>query len=108
MKLVELVKYFRNGGTYEEFCLQQSLNLESEVIEIYTEKPFRIDNELAFFEIENTEGRIEYTLNEVKYFNIFDFYYFLDAMEESNNIKHLSLSDDEIANRLYNYAINDA
>jgi hypothetical protein len=108
MKLIELVNYFRKEGIYEEFCQSQSLSLESEVVEIYMEKPFSIDNNLVFFEIENTEGKIEYTFNGVKYFNLFDFYYFLDAIEESNNKEYMSLKDDEIANRLYDYAMNDA
>lgn len=57
MKLLELVKYFKEGGSYEEFCQSQSLNIEAEVVEIYMEKPFSIDNDLAFFEIEKTEGK---------------------------------------------------
>ena len=56
MKLVELVNYFRSGGVYYKFCQSQLLNAESEVVEIFMENPFAIDNELAFFEIEKTEG----------------------------------------------------
>ncbi|MEO8236879.1 MAG: hypothetical protein ABI793_12245 [Flavobacterium sp.] len=108
MKLIELVKYFRTDGIYEEFCQSQSLNIDSEIVEIYMEKPFCINNDLAFFEIENTEGKIEYNFNEVKYFNLFDFYYFLDAIEESKNNENRSLTDEEIAKRLYDYAIKDA
>lgn len=108
MKLIELVDYFREGNSYEGFCQSQSLNVASEVVEIYMEKPFSIDNDLAFFEIENTEGKMEYTFNGVQYFNLFDFYYFLDAIEESNNDENVSLADDIIAKRLYDYAINDA
>jgi hypothetical protein len=108
MKLLELVSYFRKGGIFEEFCQQHSLNFESEVVEIYMAKPFSIDNDLAFFEIENTEGKIEYVFNGENYFNLFDFYYFQDAIEESNSDTNLSLSDETIAKRLYDYAMNDA
>ncbi|OJW02647.1 MAG: hypothetical protein BGO52_00600 [Sphingobacteriales bacterium 44-61] len=108
MKLVELVNYFRSGGAYEDFCQSQSLNTESEVIEIYMEKPFNLDNSLAFFEIEKTEGKNEYILNGVKYFNLIDFYYFLDSIEESNIDENASLTDNEIAKKIYDYAINDA
>jgi len=72
------------------------------------QKPFSINNDLAFFEIENTEGMAEYTFNGVKYFSLFDFYYFLDAIEESNHGENASLTDDTIAIHLYGYAINDA
>lgn len=54
MKLAELIQFFRNGGSYEEFCQTQSLDTESEVVEIYMEQPVKIDNNLAFFEIEKT------------------------------------------------------
>jgi len=40
--------------------------------------------------------------------NLFDFYYFLDAIEEANNNQNRSLSSEELAKLLYNYAINDA
>lgn len=108
MKLLELVKYFRKDGTYEEFCEKHSLNLESEVVEIYMKKPFSFDNDLAFFEIENTEGKIEYTFNNENFYNLFDFYYFQDAIEESNSQNNILLSDAIIAKRLYDYAMNDA
>lgn len=108
MKLVDLVHYFRNGGDFEEFCLQQAINAESEVIEIYMQKPFSLESELAFFEIEKTEGAVEYSLNNVKYYNLFDFYYFMDVIEESNNSQNGELTDNEIAKILLSYAINDA
>jgi len=76
MKLLNLIKYFREGGSFEEFCKINSLNVNSEVIEIYMEQPLEIDNNLAFFEIEKTAGRIEYEEENVKYYNLFDFIIF--------------------------------
>lgn len=108
MKLVDLIQYFRNDGSYEDFCESQNLNTESEVIEIYMEKPVKIGNNLNFFEIEKTEGNIEYTSNGIEYSNLFDFYYFLDVIEEANNSENQSLSDKDLTILLYNYAINDA
>ncbi|CAM3147115.1 hypothetical protein DRF59_19970 [Chryseobacterium flavum] len=108
MKLLELVSYFRNGGSYEEFCQLQSLDQQSEVVEIYMKNPLKFDNDLKFFEIEKTEGIFEYESDGVIYSNLFDFYYFLEAIEESKNKQNQSFSDEEIARLLYNYAINDA
>lgn len=108
MKLLNLIKYFREGGSFEEFCKINSLNVNSEVIEIYMEQPLEIDNNLAFFEIEKTAGRIEYEEENVKYSNLFDFYYFLDAIEESQNAQNRSLSNEELTRLLFNYAINNA
>ena len=108
MKLIELVSYFRKGGSFEEFCNDKSLDIEAEVVEIYMEKPFDLGNDLVFFEIEKTEGNTKYTSNGVTYFNLFDFYYFLDAIEESNEGGNESISDDELAKRLLSYAIHDS
>lgn len=108
MKLKKLVNYFRKGGSFEEFCNIKSLDVEAEVVEVYMEKPFDLDNDLVFFEIEKTEGNVEYISNGVTYFNLFDFYYFLDAIEESNEGENKSMSDDELAKRLLSYAIHDA
>jgi hypothetical protein len=108
MQLTELVNYFRSGGSFEEFCQSQSLDHESEVIEIYMEKPFNFENDIFFFEIETTEGQVEFIHNEIQYFNLFDFYYFLEAIEESNSPDNQSLSNEIVASRLYKYAIADA
>lgn len=108
MNLVELVNYFRKGGSFEEFCNDKSLDIEAEVVEVYMEKPFDLVNDLVFFEIEKTEGNVEFTYNGVTYFNLFDFYYFFDAIEESNEGGNKSMSDDEFAKRLLFYAIQDA
>jgi len=108
MKLLELINFFRDGGSFKEFCHLQSLHEESEVIEIFMEIPLNIDNELRYFEIEKTGGSTEYTDNGINYHNLFDFYYFLDAIEEANNNQNRFLSNEELTKLLYNYAIHDA
>jgi hypothetical protein len=108
MKLVELVHHFRIGDSFEKFCKSNSLDLESEVVEVYMEQPFRLDNDLAFFEIEKTEGKVEYLTNGITYFNMFDFYHFLEVIEEYNKNENKLLSDNEIAIRVFDYAIHDA
>lgn len=108
MKFIDLVKYFRNGGTYEQFCRDQSLNLEAEVVEIFMKKPFSFDNDLYFFESENTEGLIEYIFNGELYYNLWDLLYFQEAIEESKAGEHKSTSDEKLAQLLYNYALYDA
>ncbi|MDM1397603.1 hypothetical protein HX049_10480 [Myroides odoratimimus] len=108
MKLVDLVKYFRKGGTYQDFCKQYSLNFDSEVIEIYMETPFQIDNELSFFEIEQTEGVLEFEVNNIVLSSLFDFYVFLDMIEESNQETYKNVSDLDIAKRLISYGFNNA
>ncbi len=108
MTLTQLVSYFRKGGSFEAFCQTNKLNPESEVIEVYMVQPFDLSKEVAFFEIEETEGKVEHAVNEVTYHNLFDFYYFLDAIAESNEGEHLSKTDDDVARAVLSYATHDA
>lgn len=108
MKLLELVKYFRHGGSYKSFCEEKSLDQESEVVEIYMKQPLALNSDLGFFEIEKTEGAYEFSDNNINYTNLFDFYYFLDAIEDSNNATNSNLTDDDLTKILFEYAINDA
>ncbi len=108
MRLVELIDYFRKGGSFDEFCQSHSLNSDSDAIEIYMSEQLSVDNELAFFEIEETNGEVEFHNNGVRYFNLFDFYFFLDAIEESNNIENVLVTEAELAERLIQYAITDS
>jgi hypothetical protein len=108
MKLLELINYFRKGGDFKIFCKEHSLNIDSEVIEIYMRAPFKLENELVFFEIEQTEGMLDFEFNGLIYSNLFDFYFFLDAIDESNNEENKKISDQEIAKNLLNYGLNNA
>lgn len=106
MKLTGLVSYFRNGGTFEGFCEEQSLDVDSEVIEVYARTPVSLDSELGFFPVEETGGRAELQLEGLLYQNLFDFFYFLDVIEDVK--KAPDQGDDELARRLLSYALKDA
>lgn len=105
MNLINLVFFFRAGYSIDDFHQMNNLNKESEVIEIYMQKPFGIENELSFFEFEKAEGKIEYSSNGIVYHNLLDMHYFMDMVSE---FLKTSLTDEDIALRTLNYAINDA
>ena len=106
MKLIDLVSYFRSGGTFEGFCSARALNVDSEVIEIYAQKPVNLDSDLGFFPIEETGGRIEFQSEGSQYQNLFDFFYFLDVIED---LKESSIpGNEELAQQLLSYALKDA
>jgi hypothetical protein len=106
MKLIDLVSYFRHGGTFEDFCKTQGLNAESEVIEIYAQVPVGLESQLGFFPIEETEGKAEFSSNGIKYKTLFDFFYFLDVIED---LKGVQIPEDgELAQKLLSYALKDA
>jgi hypothetical protein len=107
MKLIDLISFFRRGGTYESFCKDNLLNVESEVIEIYAQEPVSLQSNLGFFSIENTKGQIEYLFDGKRYRNLFDFFYFLEVMEDLKISKEMP-QDAELAQTLLSYALNDA
>lgn len=106
MTLEKLINYFRLDGNQKDFFETYSLDTESEAIEIYMQKPFNIENNIKLFEIEKTEGLQEYEVENIKYYNLTDFYYFLGFIEESK--KNIKLTDKELAGVLLDYALNDA
>lgn len=104
MKLVDLVSYFRRGGTFESFCREHALDIDSEVFEVYARKPVDLDSELGFFSIDEAEGRIEIQSEGMQYQNLFDFFYFLGVIEDARGVT----SDEELARLLFSYAQKDA
>ena len=108
MTITELVTYFRNDGSFDDFCKEQKLSLDSEVIEVFARTPVSVESQLGFFEIETTEGKVEHHNGNVEYRNLFDFYFFLDAITESKDAANRTLNDADIAKRLMSYALNDA
>lgn len=106
MKLTDLITFFRQGRDFDDFCREQALDIESEVIEIYAKKPVSIDSELGFFPIEKSNGLIEFESQGADYQNLFDFFYFLDVIEESKGTDQST--DAELARKLLSYSIEDA
>ncbi|GEP41702.1 hypothetical protein [Brevifollis gellanilyticus] len=106
MKLIDLITLFREGATFENFCNEQALNAESEVIEIYAQAPVSLEAQLAFFPIEETEGRTEFQSEGMLYRNLFDFFYFLEVIKDLNDSE--GPTNSELAQKLFRYAIKDA
>ncbi len=106
MILLDLIAFFRQGGTFEEFCKTQALNEKSEVIEIYAQEPACLEAHLGFFTIEETEGRVEFQAEGIRYHNLFDFFYFLDVLEDNKGSEGLTNSD--LAQKLFTYAMKDS
>lgn len=106
MKMIDLVAYFRSGGTFDEFCKTQALDSGSEVIEIYAQTPVSLESRLGFFPIEETGGLAEVVSDGIKYQTLFDFFYFLEAIGELKGRE--SPGDAELAQILVSYALKDA
>lgn len=106
MKLIDLVAYFRQGGTFEDFCRTQGLNLESEVVEIYAQEPVGLESQLGFFPIQETGGQAAFSSKGIRYKTLFDFFYFLEVIED---LKGAQIpTDGELAQILLSCAVKDA
>ena len=106
MKLVDLIANFRHGKSFEDFCREQSLHTEAEVVEIYAKKPVSLESQLGFFPIEETEGQAEFLSDGIEYQTLFDFFYFLDVIKEWKGNE--TLEETELAQNLLSYALKDA
>lgn len=84
MTLPELIHYFTEGNTYEDFCKAQGLNKYAE-IEIYMQRPFGINGKVEFFKIEETAGKVQHYYNGSEFYNLFDFSFFLNAVKEADS-----------------------
>lgn len=106
VKLIDLISAFRRGLEFDDFCSRHGLNAGAEVIEIYVRQPVSLESDLGFFEIDVTKGRFEYEEGGVKYQSLFDFFFFLDFMEEARS--NCEFTDVQLAEKLFSYAIKDA
>lgn len=107
MTLTALIKHFRKGGNIDKFYKLNKLNVDSEIIEIYMQKPLSFENQIFFFELEKTKGKIEYELEGQKYYNLIDFQYFLDFINETNSGFNKLKPSQKFAKILFNYCLND-
>lgn len=108
MTLTEIITYFKENRSKDEFFKNHHLDIESEVVEIYMQKPFSLDNKIEFLEIEKTKGTIEFDINDVKYYNLIDMYSFIDFIKNSMESPNYNLTDAQLAKILLDYCINDA
>ncbi len=106
MKLIELIGFFRNGGTYSKFCNENSLDAKSEVIEIYAELPLNTESHIRFLPIEESKGANKMKIEGIDCINLFDFFYFQDVISDAK--KTPEINDQDLAIKLMDYAIKDA
>ena len=102
MTLPELINYFKEGGSNDDFSKMQRLDNDAEAVEIYMPKPFVLNSKLEFFKTEETGGKTAYYYNGSEFYSFFNFYYFLNAVKEAQrNENHTEI---DIALRLLDTA----
>jgi hypothetical protein len=108
MKLVDLIDYLLNPKNIEQLYDEQKLNPESESIEIYMRGFLNVDSEIKLFEMEETSGHINYEKDGVKYIALLPIDLAIDLIESDLDLKGHGYSNQQIAQRLVEYGINDA
>ncbi|AFM03140.1 hypothetical protein Fleli_0677 [Bernardetia litoralis DSM 6794] len=48
MNIIDLVHLFRQNNSLEDFCQKNNLDNDSEVIEIYMQKPFGLNKVMSY------------------------------------------------------------
>jgi len=108
MTLPELITYFKSDdNTYEDFCKMQRLDSDAEAVEIYMPKPFGLNSKLEFFTADETAGKQQHSYNGSEFYSLFNFYYFLNAVKDSERPENKSLTEIDLALRLLDNAGKD-
>ena len=105
MTLPELITYFKSDDNiYEDFRKLQNLDTDAEAVEIYMPKPFGLNGKLEFFTADETAGKAQYSYNGSEFYSLFNFYYFLNVIKDSERPENKYLTDIDLALRLIDNA----
>lgn len=104
MKLKDLVIYLFNNRV-EDLINEYNLNNNSEVILVYMDESLKIDSDIYFYPIEETDDDIIFYRNNKSYIQLFPLDYISDLIK-SNFDKNSDIN--EIVKRILEYRIKDA
>lgn len=104
MNLIEFIKYLRNNEI-EQYMNLHYPNIDYYDAEVYLKGSINKESELVIFDGEKIEGVIEMEVNNEKYYNLFTLDHLVEVFEDYSNP---SGKDNEIAEMIINYRINDA
>lgn len=101
MTLPEIITYFNNGGSYENFMKSCGFAADADNVALYAQKPFGLNSKIEFFSEGETAGMAEHSYNGSEFANLFDFTYLLNAIREAerNDVDEITLTL-----RLFDYA----
>jgi len=106
MTLPDLINHFMEGGSYESFCKTARLDSDAEALTIYMPRPFGLNSKLEFFTLNETAGKSPFDYNGSEFYNLFDFYYFLNVVKEAQ--RNPLITDVDLALKLLDQAERDA
>ena len=108
MKLVDLVPYLIGKKKLETLYQQKPLDSDSAAILVYMKDELAIESDLRFLRIEDTADEINFTLDGVRFVQLFPLGHLNELTHSDLNLVNKGYSDFEIAQRLFDYRLNDA
>ena len=107
MKIIDLVTSLADPNNIDQFILDNNLNDESAGVLIYMKHSLSTDSDIVFFNFEETDGKAKFEKDGVIYYSLTSISEIPDIIEYINFQERLS-SNEQIANGLLDYIINDA
>lgn len=107
MKLTDLIDYLRSPNKLNQLLVEEQLNTDSEVIEIYMKDSLSLESEIKFFEIEETEDNLNFEKDGVTYVQLFPVDHAIEVLGFLNMPRE-SHENFDVAKRLLEYRIKDA
>jgi hypothetical protein len=104
MNLIKFIKYLRNTET-EQFMSCNYPDVDYYNAEVYLKDSINKESELVVFDSEKIGGMIEMEVNNEKYYNLFTLDHLVEVFDD---FSEPSGTDNEIAERIIDYRINDA
>lgn len=105
MKLTDLIPYLQDTAKWDSLLSASGIDADTEEVLIYALDKIELESDLLLIEIEKTEDDLEIDLDGRKYVQILP----SSLAQELVTIDFVGLlSDAAIAQRLIQYAINDA
>ncbi len=94
MTLPEIITYFNNGGSYENFVKSCGFAADADNVALYAQKPFGLNSKIEFFSEGETAGMAEHSYNGSDFYRLFEFTYLLNAIREAgrNELDDIALT----------------
>lgn len=108
MKLPELINYLTNPEQLQTIYKEQGLNEESEALLIYLKEELDVKEDIAIFEIEETDDDLLFQKDGIQYVQLFPIVHAIDLIEFDLDLKDKGYSNLEIAQKLLDYRKSDA
>lgn len=106
MKLTDLIEKIKQGKT-EQFLVNNFIDIEYDLIDIYAKEKLRIDSEIHFFNAEEIPNEGVINLDGIEYENVCP----LNMLEDLVNdfiVQNSQIDTFELTNQVLNYLEKDA